>query len=474
MPHRPAVALALAVFATCGAAPPAFAQAAEAPVAPVLKVSGYDRVRVMSNLNFDLDSGAVSDNWLFFSDIRSWLGLEAAWDRMKVVASADLAGSDFDEGAVMGFDNPARQRPFQVMMRHLYLDYSVPEIGLGATLGRQPARLGNGIVSAINRDALRFTKSLGDLGPMTKSGLAAIIARGAKGNTLWPDHVPAPPAAVTVQKGMSGGVQGASVTNDPDGSWHELDTYVLAYNAAPLGNRLQAFFVQQIDTSQAAVYPSKRYLDLNGDATFGPLKLGAEGIWLSGVGPAGASGKRPDLRSYALYGTATYTLGLLDLGLVLGRGGGDNDPTDTTNNGFQSLFIDEQSLAFNHLFGDDLHGFDGQDSGIARGSGLNNVTFVQPNVVVRFAPDLTGTISYTYHLASAAQKAGSGVLGTTATANPALTSDIGQEVDARLAWKLGATTLYGAASTFVPGEIFPKTGLANAAHKLEVGTEVRF
>ncbi len=454
---------------------PRVAIAQEAPSGPALKVSGYDRVRVMSNFNFDLDQSAVADNWYFFTDIRSWVGLEAAWERMKMVASADLAGSDFDEGALMGFDNPARQRPFTVAMRHLYLDYAVPELGLGATIGRQPSRLGYGIVSAINRDAFRVTRALGDLGPLAKSSLAAVAVRGAKGNSLWPDHLAAPPAYVTVQKGMSGTVQGASATNDPDGSWHELDTYVLAYNAAPFGNRLQAFFAQQIDTTQGGVYPSKRYLDLNGETTLGPLKLGGEAIWLTGVGPAAAAtGKRADLRSYAAYGTATYNLGAIDLGLALGSGGGDNDATDGTNSGFQALFIDEQSLAINQLFGDDLHGFDGTDAGIARGSGLNNVTFVQPNLTWRLAPDLTANLGYTYHLATAAQKTGSGVLGQVATTNTALTSDIGSELDARIGWKLGMTTLYGAASTFVPGTIFAKPGFANAAHKLEAGTEVRF
>lgn len=464
----------LTLAAAIAVAAPTAAYAQEVPAAPALKVSGYDRVRVMSNFNFDLDATTPADTWLFWNDIRSWIGLEAAWDRMKMVASADLAGSDFDEGAVMGFDASARQRPFMVTMRHLYLDYNVPEIGLGAVVGRQPARLGNGLVSAINRDALRLTKTLGDLGPMTKASLAAVAVRGGKGNTLWPDHVPAPPAGVTVQKGMGGAVQGAPLVNDPDGSWHELDTYVVAFNAAPMGNRFQAFVAQQIDMSQAAVYPSKRYVDANGDVTFGPLKVGCEAIWLTGVGPAAASGKRPDLRSYALYGNATYNLGAFDVGLQLGRGGGDNDPTDTTNNGFQSLFIDEQSLAFNHLFGDDLHGYDGTDAGIARGSGLNNVTFVQPNVTWRILPDVTANLGYTYHLATAAQKVGSGVLGAAATAGTELTSDIGQEVDARVGWKLGMTTLYGAASTFVPGAIFAKPGLANAAHKVEVGTEVRF
>lgn len=474
MPQLRTLSLALAALLATPTAALAQSAAPDAAAAPTLKVSGYDRVRVMSNVNFDLNQAAIQDNWVFFTDIRSHLGLEAAWDRMKMVASADLAGSDFDEGAVMGFDIAPRQRPFTVMMRHLYLDYQVPEIGLSATVGRQPARLGHGIVSAINRDAFRVTQALGQVGSLGKSSLVASAVRGAKGNSLWPDHVPVPPANVAVQKGSSGGVQGSPVTNDPDGSWHELSTYVLAYNAAPFGNRLQAFFAQQIDSTQASLFPSKRYLDLNGDATFGPLKVGCEGIWLTGVGPAGATGQRPDLRSYALYGTATYNLGLFDVGLVLGRGGGDNDPTDTTNNGFQALFIDEQSLAFNHLFGDDLHGFDGTDASIGRGSGLNNVTFVQPNLTYRFTPDLTGNLGYTWHVASAAQKVGSGVLGTAATANTALTSDIGSEVDARLAWKLGPTTLYGAASTFVPGEIFPKVGLANAAHKLEVGTEVRF
>ena len=70
--------------------------------------------------------------------------------------------------------------------------------------------------------------------------------------------------------------------------------------------------------------------------------------------------------------------------------------------------------------------------------------------------------------------AGSGVLGKTATTSSALASDIGDEVDARVAYKLGVATLYGAASTFVPGNVYAAPGFANAASKLEIGTEVRF
>lgn len=442
---------------------------------PTITVHGYDRVRVMSHFNYDLDAAAPSDNWLFFTDMRGWLGIEAGWDRAKLVVNTDLAGSDFDQGAVMGFDASTRQRPMQLMLRHLYLDYAMPELGMGASIGRQPARLGFGIVSAINRDAFKVSRALGDLGPLAKSSLSVSAVRGAKGNTLWPDHLPAPSAGVTIQKGMSGAVQGASVTNDPDGSWHELGTYVLAYSAAPLGQRLQAFFAQQIDSSQAAMYPSKRYLDVNGDANIGPVNLGLEGVWLSGVGPSAATtGQRPDLRSYALFGTMRYTREALDFGLMVGRGGGDNDPTDNVNNGFQSLFIDEQSLAYNQLFGNDLHGFDGTDAANGRGAGFNNVTFLQPNLSWRLNADVTADLAYTYHLASVPQRVGAGVLGVIPTANPATTSDIGSEVDARLSWKLGPTTLYGAVATFIPGEIYAKSGFANAAQKVEIGTEVRF
>lgn len=458
-------------------AAPALAQTpAPAAVAPpTINVHGYNRVRVMSNFNYDLDAAAVTDNWLFFTDMRGWLGVEAGWDRAKLVVSTDLAGTDFDEGAIMGFDSSARQRPMQVMLRHLYLDYAMPELGMTAIVGRQPARLGLGLVSAINRDAFKLTRALGDLGPLAKSALTVSAIRGGKGNTLWPDHLPAPSANVTIQKGMSGAVQGAPITNDPDGSWHELGTYVLAYSAAPLGQRVQAFFAQQIDMSQAAVYPSKRYLDINGDTNIGPVAMGLEGVWLSGVGPAAAStGQRPDLRSYALFGTMRYTHEALDFGFVVGRGGGDNDATDNVNNGFQSLFIDEQSPAYNQLFGDDIHGFDGTDASIGRGAGLNNVTFLQPNVTWHLSPDVTANLGYTYHLASVPQRVGAGVMGLAPTTNTDTTSDIGSELDARVSWKIGPTNLYGAAATFVPGGIYAKPGFANAAHKLEIGTEVKF
>lgn len=444
------------------------APAAGAP-GPTLKLSGYDRVRWVSQVNYDLNAAAVTDNWYSFSDIRSTLSLETVWDQWKVMTSVDLAGTDFDEGGLMGFDQAPRQRPFNLMVRQLYLDYKQADLGLTAQIGRIPARLGLGIVSSINRDAFRVAKTLDFVG-LPQSNLTGVWVRGAKGLTQQADHLPQPPSYVTVAPGVSG----TTATNDPNGAPHELNTYVLALNSSIIpAHRLQAFVAQQVDFSQPGTYPQKRYVDVNLDGGSGPWRYGAEAVALLGQGPTSA-GARQDLNSFAVLATGTYKLGALELGLTAGRGGGDVNPGDTVNNGFQALFLDESAFAYNHLFGDDLHGFNGTDASIGWGAGLNNVTFLQPSLSYTFTPELTSSLSYTKHFTTAPVYAGSGVLGRTATASTTLASNVGDEVDARVAYKLGVATIYGAASTFMPGDVFANPGLANAASKLEVGTEVRF
>lgn len=449
--------------------PPAHAVTPAGPTGPEVTLGGYNRVRLMSQLNYDLDAASVQDNSVFFTDIRSYLTLEAKHEAARFVSSFDLAGTDFEQGAIMGYDNSARQRLFNVQMRHLFVDYTFQALGLTATLGRQPARVGYGIVSSINRDAFKLVQKLPEAaGP--KSNLTGVWVRGSKGVTAWPTHLPAPsdiPAPVA-------GRSGAAIANDPNGAWHELNTFVMQYNAQPVpGSRLQVFGAQQIDLSQSEIYPKKRYVDLNGEIKLGDLTLGGEAVWAGGESPA-ANGSRTPLNSFALMAMSEYQTGPWSLGLMAGRGGGDNDPGDGVNTSFQSLFVDESHFLYNNLFGNDIWGFNGQDAGIGRGAGLANVTFIRPHLSYRVSPDLQTSLSYTKHLATAPQRAGSGVFGTVATTHTALASNIGDEVDLGASYTWNRTNFYGIVSTFVPGDIFANTGLANAAHKIELGTEFKF
>lgn len=432
-----------------------------------LKVTGYNRARLMSEWNYDLDAGTAQDAFRPFLDLRSTIGLEAALDRLKVVTSVDLAGSDFDEGLIWGWDNPTRQRPSVLNLRHLYLDYAVKDAGFQATIGRQRAHLGLGIVSSINRDSIKLTQQLGTWGPLGPSNVTAVWVRGADGNTQWPGHMPVPPG-IPVATGSSA----ATTTNDATGATHDLNALVLSYNAIPApGHRLQVFGAQQFDSSSTGAYPQKRYADVNYEGTFGPFRGGVELIHLSGQAPAATTGLRQALESYAGFLTGTYALGPIDLGLTLGQGGGDGNATDNVNGNFQSLFTDEGALAFNHLFGDDLWGSNGTDAGIGRGVGLANVTFLQPSLGWRISERAEARISYTKHWATSPRVAGSGIFGTPSAAG---TSDIGDEVDLRLGHLVGSSLIYGATSVFVPGNVFPAPGTGNAAYKLELGTEVRF
>lgn len=448
--------------------PPAHAVFPGAPTSPEITLGGYNRVRLMSQLNYDLNAASAQDNSVFFTDIRSYITLAAKHDAARFVSSFDLAGTDFDQGAIMGYDNPARQRLFNVQVRHLFVDYAFQPIGLTATLGRQPARVGYGIVSSINRDAFKLVKTLPEAaGP--KANVTGVWVRGGKGDTLWPNHLPVPPDLQPVA-----GRSAPAIVNDPNGAWHELNAFVLQYNVQPApGSRLQVFGAQQVDLSQNEVYPKKRYVDVNGEVEFGGLTLGGEAVWAGGESPA-ANGNRTQLNSFALMAMSEYQAGPFSLGLMAGRGGGDNDPGDGVNANFQSLFIDESHFLYNNLFGNDLWGFNGTDAGIGRGAGLANVTFIRPHVSYRFTPDLTSSLSYTKHLATAPQKAGSGVLGNVPTTQTAIATNIGDEVDLGVSYMWNRTNFYGIASTFVPGDIFASTGFANAAHKIEVGTEFKF
>lgn len=431
-----------------------------------LKVSGYTRARLMSEWNYDLDAGTVQDAFRPFLDLRSTIGLEAALDRVRVVASVDLAGSDFDEGLIWGWDNPSRQRPSVLNLRHLYLDYAIPETGFQASIGRQRAHLGLGIVSSINRDSVKLTQPIGTLGPMGPSNLTAVWVRGGDGNTLWPGHMPVPPG-VPVATGSSA----PTTVNDPNGAAHDLNALVLAYNATPApGQRFQIFGAQQFDSTATGAYPQKRFADVNYEATAGAFRGGAELVHLGGQSPA-AAGQRQTLNSYAAFLTGTYSLGAFDLGLTVGRGGGDDNASDSVNGNFQSLFLDEGSLAYNHLFGDDLWGFNGTDASIGRGAGLANVTFIQPSLGWRLSELTECRLSYTKHWATSPRVAGTGIFGTP-DANGA--TDIGDEVDLRVGHLVGGSLLYGATSIFIPGNVFPTPGAANAAYKLEIGTETRF
>lgn len=431
-----------------------------------LKVTGYTRARLMSEWNYDLDASTVQDAFRPYLDLRSTVGLEAVLNQVRVVTSVDLAGSDFDEGMIWGWDNPSRQRPSVLNLRHLYLDYVIPETGFQASIGRQRAHLGLGIVSSVNRDSIKLTQQLGNLGPSGTHNVTAVWVRGGDGNTLWPGQMPVPPGTP-----VATGSSAPTTVNDPNGAAHDLNALVLAYNLFPApGQRVQLFGAQQFDATATGAYPQKRFADVNWEATAGAFRGGAELVYLGGQSPA-ASGQRQTLNSYAAFLTGTYSLGAFDLGLTFGRGGGDDNASDTVNGNFQSLFIDEGSLSYNHLFGDDLWGFNGTDASIGRGAGLANVTILQPSLGWRLSDLTECRLSYTKHWATSPRVAGTGIFGTP---DPSGATDIGDEVDLRLGHLFGSSLLYGATSVFIPGNVFPAPGSANAAYKLEIGTETRF
>lgn len=208
------------------------------------------------------------------------------------------------------------------------------------------------------------------------------------------------------------------------------------------------------------------------------------------------TGPRQDNRATLLLGTLGYQVGEAPppppvvyqianrvrppgtVGIRVGRGSGDADPTDRRQQNFENLFMDETGFTYTFLFSDDLHGFAGRAADLRQGAGFANVTMLQPYVQIRPAAGSNVFASYTYLRATEAQPEGTGVLGALRGIRPdgerfRLTHDIGHELDVLVDYDADPSVrLFGYGGIFWPGRIFP--GAAGTAWKLEIGTEFRF
>lgn len=412
-----------------------------------LAVSGYLRIRGTGEFNFDLDDATRADRAVNFFDVRSHVILEIKRKPFSAVFSLDLAGDDFNDGAVFGSENPAFTRDFDTKIRHVWIQYDGI---LHARLGRAPAGAGHGIVTHTIRDAFRVWR---EVGPATFS---LNLIKGSE------DLVTAPGSAKP------------RALNPPTGEQDDLKAFHF-FTEVKVGGDSKARFevLGQLDSSPNDRFPEKLYLDLNAGGKLGSrVRYAIEFAYMGGKTSDFGRG-RLDNRAYMVYLDGAYERGILSPGFRFGLGSGDDDPTDGRQENFQNLFVDEVGFRYTNIFGDDIHGFDGTAASFANGSGFANVTFFQPYLGVRPLPALSLTGSLTFLLATEDRVEGTGPLGERPATGSQRSSEIGQEINVNATYKVDRqVSLFAFLGWFIPGRVYG-TG-ADDAQKAEVGVEFAF
>lgn len=450
-PEKPAMAPPAAPAAPAPtptpAAKPAMPAQDATPVVTIGKtevsLSGYLRPRWTTYIDYEVDSALLSHETRNVMDTRAWATLQVKHGAFLGVLSLDLAGDDFNDGVRWGnTGNPGYQSTWNVQTRLGFLQWNTKRVNL--LFGRMPAKLGNGIVANVNRDAGRA---------IVKTGVGNFILTAVKG------------ADDRTIPGTEGG----------------LDAFILLHTGKPYkkdGTEIgyQAWIGKQdpTETPGKARYPNKLILGGSLDAKVEKLALKLEGTYLDGDS-GGLPAARKDNAAGMLWLDSEYQVSpKLAVGGMLGYGTGDNDPTDDEQNNFQSFFLDETSFTYTNIYADDLHGFRSTFGGSVNfGSGFANTTFLQAHV--RFQPlaKTEVTASYTYLRATKAQKVGSGPIGARSTTQIATTQDVGHELDANVSYKVAPmATLWLRTGVFFTGDIWGKS--ASDVGKVEAFVELKF
>lgn len=429
------------------AAKPAMPAQEMTPVVTVgkteLSVGGFLRLRSTSTFDYEIDSSQLTDESRTFMDARSYLTLQAKHGPVLGVLSLDLAGDDFNDGVKFGNPgNPGYQSTWNVQTRLAYVQWNTKHVNL--LFGRMPARLGNGIVANVNRDAGRI---------VLKTGIGNFIGTAVKG------------ADDRTVPGTEGG----------------LDAYILLHTGKPWkkgGKALsyQAWIGQQDPTERPGLplYPSKLIVGSSFDVKLDKLMLKLEGNYLGGDS-GGPKAAIRDNEAGMLWLDSDYQLNeKVAIGAMFGWGSGDNNPADDTQRNFQAFFLDEGSYTFTNIYSDDLHGFRGAFPGSVNfGSGFANTMFFQAHVRAQVTPKTELTGSYTYLRANKAQRVGAGPIGNRSTTQTATTQDIGHEIDANVSYKImPAATLWLRTGLLLTGDIWGRD--ASDVGKVEAFVELKF
>jgi hypothetical protein len=406
-----------------------------------LTVSGYFRPRATATFNYEIDSSALSDETRSFIDARSYLTLEAKHGPIIGVFSLDIAGDDFTDGDKWGYPgNPGFQAEWTLGTRLAYVQWNTKHVNF--LFGRIPARLGNGFVANVNRDAGRF---------VIKTGIGNFIGTAVKG------------ADDKTVPGTEGG----------------LNAYILLYASKPykkdkkqVSGQLWIGKQDPEDRPGKPSYPAKFILGGAIDPKFDKLALKAEATYLGG-NSGGA--KLIDNKGGMLWLDSDYQFTQkVSAGAMFGYGTGDNDPLDDEQNNFQSYFLDENAAAYTNVYADDLHGFRGAFPGSVNfGSGFANTTFFQAHLKAMPGKKAEITASYTYLHATKAQKIGSGPIGARATTATGTTQSIGSEIDANVSYKIApVATLWLRTGILFMGEIWGAD--VDDTGKIEAFLELKF
>lgn len=408
-----------------------------------LSVGGFLRLRSTSTFDYEIDSALLTDESRTFMDSRSYLTLQAKHGPVLGVLSLDLAGDDFNDGVKLGNPgNPGYQSTWNVQTRLAYVRWNTKHVNL--LFGRMPARLGNGIVANVNRDAGRA---------VFKTGIGNFIGTAVKG------------ADDRTVPGTEGG----------------LDAYILLHTGKPWKKddkavSYQAWVGKQDPTERPGLplYPSKLIVGTSFDVKLDQLMLKLEGNYLGGDS-GGPKAAIRDNSAGMIWLDSDYQINKkVAAGLMFGYGTGDNNPTDDTQRNFQAFFLDESSYTYTNIYADDLHGFRGAFPGSVNfGSGFANTMFLQAHARAQLNPKTELTGSYTYLHANKAQRVGAGPVGNRSTTQTATTKDIGHEINANVSYKIvPAATLWLRTGVLLTGDIWGKG--ASDVGKIEAFVELKF
>lgn len=426
---------------------------------PWLQLSGFYAFNGYSQNNFFLGKGAVggvSDKDEYAIQLLR-LQAEIGWgEHLKAVIRGDLAQG------IWGIDNSQRENDrsgfsnlfnnkdtnFVTHIDWAYIDYTNPDWGLNAKLGRQKMKLGNLLVLDQDSDGLLLTKNVGESGK-DKLGFGwAKMSEGA--DSLTDEDVSA-----------DGGLDGEDATlflvsyTKKVGDW-TINPFLAYYidegdddgaTYIPQGlDYFRARFTPQISEAQA--------LGLSIAGTAGGWSIKGELDYLQGEDDIANidSGPRQlvdvnngDLEGYNLYLNATRKMGPGKLGVVLGLGSGDDDVMSgkgninriRTNGFFYITEVWEDSVMPDEL------GITPQGLGSPASRGyreLENTTLLQLNYTYpindRFTYFISGTwLKATEELFPWSDSNGDGAIQPEEMGTEG-DDELGQELDMKLTWKL--------------------------------------
>ncbi len=422
------------------------------------------RFRELTDIGGPASSNAADES---FYDFRSYLTTKIKKDQFSMVLSVDIAGDDFTdpEGAVFGNGLDSRSSPggpavvrdsgWDLRTRHLYLNY---DGFVKASAGRLPLKLAHGIVVSTIRDSAKVVK------PFKAFAVGGVVVKG--GETI----------------------PNANLKIDPEGiNDNDLEAFVLfgKYKQKFLATQLTYAF--QKDSRLDKGFPQKKYIDLSVDGVAGRLTYQLEGAWFGGKTPFNAA-KGQRLKNDAWMGYAKVKYSFSDMhsgiGVAAGYGSGDNDPGDTDQSDFQSLFMNAIGFHIANIYGNDIHSYDayipgtpGSD-GNNSGSGFANTTFFQLTAFHQPVEKLTFKGIFSYFVATESQFVGEGVLlhpndGTAAPGETKRSNDIGWEADLDFDYQISDSfSFYTHLGYFSAGDIWGRS--APNATKLQGGLLFKF